>query len=125
MVPNDDGSLPDGWRHYPQSYTRTSFEQLTAENVKIEDKRGKDERRYRDQHLRNEALDLSVYNLAACRMRQWNFEQIAQELAEKAEALRMGKSQPAEKRRSPIHRMRFSNRYSSSHNEWVLGGYKW
>ena len=59
-----------GFRHYPITYGEQDFNQLVSEQVKITyGKTGEEERRYRnDQHLRNEELDLSVYNLAAYRL---------------------------------------------------------
>jgi phage terminase large subunit GpA-like protein len=86
LEPEEDGSLPDGWRHYPKSYDQVHFEQLTSERVTIEYIRGEEVRRYKNEDKsRNEALDCEVYGLAAFRLRRWNFDAIEAELTQRAE----------------------------------------
>ena len=81
MIEETDGSKPDGWRHYPKSYGEEFFRQLMAERVSVTFDRGEEKRRYLNaEKARNEALDLSVYNLAAWRLglwqKRWDFDAI-------------------------------------------------
>lgn len=80
--PQDEEPIPEGFRHYPQSFDRAFFEQLTIEQVRIQYVRGEELRRYDNKkNLRNETLDLSVYNLAAFRIRSaYPWEAIEKEL---------------------------------------------
>ena len=86
---NDDGTFPEGYRHFPQTYQTVYFEQLVAETVSIEFRNGEEMRRYKNsEHVRNETLDLAVYNLGAQRLRPWNFDAIEADLRAKAEEMR-------------------------------------
>lgn len=61
----DDNHYPDGWHTYANSYTDEYFRQLTTEQrVKVTTPGGSVKIRWQ-QHGRNEAFDLNVYNLAA------------------------------------------------------------
>ena len=124
MIPADDGALPDGWRHFPQSYSEEFFKQLTAEKVRIEYIRGQEVRRYRnEERVRNEALDLSVYNLGAFRLRQWNFDAIAEDLEAQAKAARDGKPPPCAEPKSPRRRVFMAG--FEEYRNWHLQGPKW
>lgn len=76
-----DGVLPEGWQHFPTTLEEKFFEQLTTERVTITFQRGEEIRRYINaDRQRNETLDLSVYCLAAFKLRRWNFDVIEAEL---------------------------------------------
>jgi phage terminase large subunit GpA-like protein len=85
----EDGVLPDAWQHFPETVDSNFFDQLTAERVSVTYLRGEEIRRYTNEdHLRNEILDMSVYNLAAFRLRKWPFDAIESELKSRAEELK-------------------------------------
>lgn len=74
--------LPDGWIHFADTLDEVWFQQATSEKVSIVYKGGEEHRRYlNEDHARNEALDVLVYNLAAFRLRRWNFDAIRADLA--------------------------------------------
>jgi phage terminase large subunit GpA-like protein len=84
-LPESEGAEPppEGWIHYPQSFGQTFFEQLTSERVAISfNKQNEEQRRYvKPQNVRNETLDLSVYNLAAYWLRTtYNWDALEAEL---------------------------------------------
>lgn len=86
----EDGTLPDGWIHFGKKLGDVYFEQLTAENVTVEESGA---RRYRnEERLRNESLDNFVYGLAALRRRLRNFDQAEAEILERAEAAKIAKA---------------------------------
>lgn len=67
----------DGERHHGMNHKEKWFQQLTVERLSIETKGAKEERRYKNPNkARNEALDCSVYEYAAFKFRQWNFDVI-------------------------------------------------
>ena len=77
----DEGNFPEGFRHYGMNADEKFFEQLTAERVTLDHVRGEEIRRYKNsEHMRNEALDTSVYGLAAFRLRRWNFAAMRKDL---------------------------------------------
>lgn len=81
-----DGPLPEAWQHFPATVGENFFAQLTAEQANVKFERGEEVRRYVNPgKRRNEILDLSVYNLAAFRVRKWPFQAIEAELLAKAE----------------------------------------
>lgn len=89
---NEDGSFPDGYQHFPKHYSQEFIKQMFSERVHVEYVNGQEIRRYRNPlQARNEGLDLSVYNLAAFRLRRWNFDAIEADLKRQAEALKQSK----------------------------------
>lgn len=75
---NKDGSLPDGWVHFPKRILgkngnqTTYFEQLCAERVEM---KGENRRYLNTAHARNETFDTFVYGYAAFRRRSdWEWE---------------------------------------------------
>lgn len=69
--------VAEGNRHYGMNHTESFFQQLTVEKCTVIIKGGNEQRRYANtEHARNEALDCSVYEMAAYRLRQWNFDTI-------------------------------------------------
>lgn len=94
-----NGSTPEAWQHFPMTVDEQYFGQLTSERVTVKIMRGKEERRYtKPDGRRNEALDLEVYNLAAFRLRRWNFDAIEAELRQQAEE----KRNPTHERQKPV-----------------------
>lgn len=89
----EDGSFPDGYIHFPKHYSEEFIKQMFSERVIVEFVNGQEIRRYRNpQQARNEGLDLSVYNLAAFRLRRWNFDAIQTDLECQAAELKRMKS---------------------------------
>lgn len=85
MSPNDDGSFPDGYMHFNKNYDEEYFRQLCTgiPTIVYEVVNGELEevkKFLNEPHFKDEALDLSVGNLAAFRLRHWNFEAKAEEL---------------------------------------------
>jgi phage terminase large subunit GpA-like protein len=82
-VPGNGKYLP-GFRHFPSTFDPEFFKQLTAEQAKTVYERGRQFRKYikANPKAANEALDLSVYSLAAFRVRQWEWDAIEQALSE-------------------------------------------
>lgn len=75
----------EGYRHYGMNHDEKFFQQLTVEKATVEYKKGDEQRRFKnEQHARNEALDCSVYEMAAFRLRQWNFDAIEAKIIEDA-----------------------------------------
>jgi phage terminase large subunit GpA-like protein len=76
----------EGNRHYGTNHAESFFQQLTVEKCTVIIKGGNEQRRYANtEHARNEALDCSVYEMAAYRLRQWNYDTIEAKLIEDAE----------------------------------------
>ncbi|MAI64818.1 MAG: terminase [Alteromonas sp.] len=110
---NEPGS---GYVHFPvnEAFDEEWFEQLTAEKCVTRYKEGRPQRKWIKTRSRNEALDLSVYNLAALYILSPNFKVLSQKLkaveevepepeptsAEKA----LTKSEPKPKRRKSRRR---------------------
>jgi phage terminase large subunit GpA-like protein len=70
-----------GYRHYGKNHLEQFFQQLTVERAATEFKAGKEIRRFQNpDKRRNEGLDCSVYELAAFRLRKWNFDAIEADL---------------------------------------------
>ena len=62
------------------------FQQLTVEKATVEYKKGEEQRRFKNaEKARNEALDCSVYEMAAFRLRQWNFDAIEAKIIEEGQ----------------------------------------
>lgn len=98
LQPDEEGLFPPGYMHFHKGYSDTFFQQLTSEKVSIEYVKGEEIRRYKNtDHVRNEALDVKVYALAAYRLRRsYPFAQIEQELEESALKIKDGTpSKPA------------------------------
>lgn len=84
-----------GYCHFPARYGKDYFEQLTAEEVRVRyDKKGFPVREWfkKNDSARNEALDCRVYATAAMLQGNFDFDQIAEWYAGKAD------QQPAERR---------------------------
>ena len=76
----------EGYRHYGMNHDEKFFQQLTVEKATVEFKKGEEHRRFRnEEHARNEALDCSVYEMAAFRLRQWNFDALEAKMREELE----------------------------------------
>jgi hypothetical protein len=65
----------------------------------VEFKKGEEHRRFRnEEHARNEALDCSVYEMAAFRLRQWNYDAIEASIKQEIEPKQ---SEPAQLKQTP------------------------
>jgi phage terminase large subunit GpA-like protein len=75
-APEKEGEeWPEGYMHYSKGYGETYFQQLCTGIVTIEYEGGEEIRKFlNESHLKDEGLDLAVGNLAAFRLRRWNFE---------------------------------------------------
>lgn len=80
-----DRPAPPGYIHFPESFDAEFFQQLTAERAKNIFERGKQFRKYvtvdaegreTKSKVRNEALDIFVYGLAAFRLRRWGWDEL-------------------------------------------------
>lgn len=93
-APSGNEEFPTGYTHFPRRLKERFFEQLTSEKVQIEYQRGEERRRYRNpERLRNESLDLKVYNLAAFRLKNPNLILLEKEMKKKLELLKTGKTE--------------------------------
>lgn len=63
--PETPDDVPTGYMHFPESYDEEWFQQLTAEQLVTRFVRGYAVAQWEKVRLRNEALDLHVYNRAA------------------------------------------------------------
>lgn len=63
-TPNDDGSLPLGFCHFPEEYTREHFNRLTAEHRVLRKYGNREKYEWQSGQRRNEQLDCRVYALA-------------------------------------------------------------
>ena len=89
----------EGYRHYGMNHDEKFFQQLTVEKATVEFKKGEEHRRFRnEEHARNEALDCSVYEMAAFRLRQWNFDALEAKMREELEPR---PSEPAQIKQAP------------------------
>lgn len=74
--PDEEGIKPIGLSHFPSAYPPHYFEMLTSEYMSVEYVKGKPQKRWiMTPGVRNEALDLRVYNRAALEMigtGRWN-----------------------------------------------------
>lgn len=74
-----------GYMHYPQTYGEMFFQQLCTGVCTIVFERAQEVRKFlNEDHFKDEGLDLAVGNLAAFRLRRWNFDAIELELAARA-----------------------------------------
>lgn len=72
---------PDGYMHWNKSFHEGYFKQLCTAKVTIDFEKGDEVRKFlNDDQLADEGLDLNVYNYAAFRRRQWNFDAIETEI---------------------------------------------
>jgi len=75
----------EGYRHYGLNHDEKFFQQLTVEKATVEYKKGEEQRRFKNvEKARNEALDCSVYEMGAFRLRQWNYDAIEAKIIEDA-----------------------------------------
>ncbi|PHO10318.1 terminase [Malaciobacter canalis] len=70
----------EGYMHFNKTYDKKYFQMLTAEKVINTYKNGKAVRIYKQIRARNEALDYTVYNLAALNILNPNFQKIQERL---------------------------------------------
>ncbi|RYA23908.1 terminase [Malaciobacter halophilus] len=70
----------EGYMHFNKTYDKKYFQMLTAEKVINTYKNGKAVRIYKQIRARNEALDYTVYNLAALNILNPNFKKIQERL---------------------------------------------
>ena len=83
------GEFPPGYMHYPESYGELYFQQLCTGVVSIVYEKGEEVRKFlNEDHFKDEGLDLAVGNLAAFRLRRWNFDVYEQQLAEESARLK-------------------------------------
>jgi phage terminase large subunit GpA-like protein len=61
LKPNEDGSLPSGYCHFPDHYGPEYFQQLTAEELRIANTKRGESYTWVKVRKRNEALDCRVY----------------------------------------------------------------
>jgi terminase, large subunit len=67
------GEVPDGFMHFSNRFDEEFLKQMFAEKVTVKFEGGKEIRTYANRAgVRNEALDLKVYNLAAFRLLRLN-----------------------------------------------------
>ena len=103
MRPNPDGTLPEGWMHWNEGYSEEYFRQLCTAKATVDFKNGEEIRTYPGEHgVRDEALDLNVYNYAAFRRRRWDFDAIEADLRERAAVLKTGKPRQEEAKPAPV-----------------------
>jgi phage terminase large subunit GpA-like protein len=79
MKPNEDGTFPPGYMHFNKEYDERYFEQLCSGIATIDydvvDGKLQEVKKYLNEgKLKDEALDIEVGNLAAFRLRRWNFD---------------------------------------------------
>ena len=70
----------DGYMHFNETYDEEYFKQLTAETIKKTYSKGYEKRVWVKIRQRNEALDYTVYNLAALAILNPNFKMIKQKI---------------------------------------------
>jgi phage terminase large subunit GpA-like protein len=104
MSPDAEGKCPDGFMHYNMRYDEQYFRQLCTgiPTLVFEKVKGKVEevRKFLNTaHFKDEGLDLAVGNLAAFRLRQWNFDAIEATIIESAAALYAEPKAPKTKER--------------------------
>lgn len=85
LMPDEDGNFPAGYMHFNRRYDEEYFRQLctAVPTISYEVVSGELEevkKFLNEGHFKDEGLDLSVGNLAASRLRHWNFDAKAQEL---------------------------------------------
>jgi phage terminase large subunit GpA-like protein len=92
------GKECDAQRHHGMNHDERWFQQLTVERLSVEIRAGKEERRYRNENKsRNEALDCSVYEYAAFKLKKWNFDAIEAQLKAETATAEPEKPKPAAK----------------------------
>jgi phage terminase large subunit GpA-like protein len=95
-----EADYPSGYMHYPESYGEMYFQQLCTGVVTIDYEKGEEVRKFLNEgHFKDEGLDLAVGNLAAFRLRRWNFETLESQLlatikSESAEEIAPAKKAP-------------------------------
>ena len=81
LEPKKGEEEPDGYMHWNQKYHEGYFKQLCTAKVTIDFEKGEEVRKFlNDDQFADEGLDLNVYNYAAFRRRQWNFDIIESEI---------------------------------------------
>ena len=65
----------------------------------MEYKKGEEQRRFKNaEKARNEALDCSIYEMAAFRLRQWNFDAIEEKIIAELKPLQVETKKPQAER---------------------------
>ncbi len=83
LVQEEGQEPPFGWMRWNKSYSEQYFRQLCTAKATLDFEKGEEVRKFLNaDRLRDEALDLNVYNYAAFARRQWPFEQIEREIRE-------------------------------------------
>jgi phage terminase large subunit GpA-like protein len=94
----------EGYIHFGKIYSDEFIRQTVSEKASIKIINGKEVESFKNPEAnRNEALDLLVGNLAAFRLRRWDFQRMEKELIDEA-AIRRGEKQP-ELRKSRMRRV--------------------
>lgn len=89
----DGKEPPEGFMRWNQSYGERYFQQLCSAKCTIDFEKGEEVRKFlNEERLKDEALDLNVYNYAAFRYRRWNFDMIEADLKRQAEEAKEGRT---------------------------------
>jgi phage terminase large subunit GpA-like protein len=111
-----------GYMHFPDRYTKEYFDQLTAEVVRTRYIKGRPHRVYeiKQSGLRNEALDLKVYNLAALSILNPNMEYLLGQLIEQSKEI---KQEVVEKVKNEEyeHTVRSEKKWGNRSRNWMGG----
>lgn len=88
---HEDGSYPPGFMHYSKLYGEEFLRQLctgvcTIDFDVVQGKMQEVKKYLNEKRLKDEALDLAVGNLAAFRLRRWNFDAIESQLLAEVES---------------------------------------
>lgn len=91
--PEDGKSFPDGFMHFPMSFDEEFMRQMFSERCTVKIENGQEIRTYQKKgsSVRNEAIDLEVYSLAAFKLMRYSnarFDAIEAELKKAAEELK-------------------------------------
>lgn len=93
LKPNEDGTYPDGYCHFPSAYDSHYFRMLTAESLEKKIERGFPKYVWVKNYPRNEALDCRVYARAAAA--SFGLDRWKPEDYEAHEASKYSRSEPA------------------------------
>jgi len=92
----------NGYMHFNKSFDEEYFKQLTAEKIATVYHKGFAKREWRKTRARNEALDITVYNLAALAILNPNFKAIKNKIAKQKE-IKKPKNKPQQKKRGWVN----------------------
>ncbi len=92
---NGEGEPPTGWMRWNERYGESYFRQLCTGKVTVEIEGSEVVRKFLNaENLRDEGLDLNVYNYAAFRRKSWDFDAIELQLLAEVALLRSGAEAP-------------------------------